>query len=251
MGFLFKTKPVLELQHPIQADVPTLQDAQIAAVYHGQRRSGDFYDFARVSRDRVMFGLLDAAGHLEDNRHILNAAQQTFRGLSAELFAGDDINESEAMIELCVQLNRSILQAAGGVHSCPAFVACYNETLGTVCYFNAGHTSGLLRDGAGIAELPATTLPLGLFSHATSDAPIVALTPGAVLLLVSRGTLESRRKGNEFGLERVKDRLNGPNGSCPKELCTQILNDVQEFLRAAPTHDDVTALALMRHANGR
>ena len=92
---------------------------------------------------------------------------------------------------------RAIIAAEGGVRSCPAFAGCYNEDLGTICYFNAGHTPGLLRDLTGITELPATGLPLGLFSHATCEAPLVALPPGAALLLVSRGLLEGKRRRSE------------------------------------------------------
>ena len=67
---------------------------------------------------------------------------------------------------------------------------------GIVCYFNAGHTPGLVRDRSGCSELPATELPLGLFSHVACEAPMVALEPGATLLLVSRGVVEGVcRKG--------------------------------------------------------
>ena len=48
---------------------------------------------------------------------------------------------------------------------------------------------------------------MGLFSHATCDAALVALPPGAALLLVSRGVLEGKRKREEFGLDRVKSGL--------------------------------------------
>jgi serine phosphatase RsbU (regulator of sigma subunit) len=71
------------------------------------------------------------------------------------------------MIELCYEINRTILKLADGIRSCPAFIGCYNEDLGTVCYANAGHTPGLLRDGTGITRLEATSLPLGLFSPYT------------------------------------------------------------------------------------
>ena len=116
------------------------------------------------------------------------------------------------MTTLCLRLNRGIMEAASGVHSCPAFIGCYHEKFGTLCYTNAGHTPGLLRDRTGIVELGSTGLPLGLFSHATCDAPTVALEKGAVLLLVSRGVVEGKCKDDkaedlEFGLERVKERL--------------------------------------------
>jgi len=133
------------------------------------------------------------------------------------------------------------------VHSCPAFAGCYDETLGIVCYFNAGHTAGLARDGNGIAELHATGLPLGLFSHATSDASMVALEPGAVLLLVSRGIVEAKYKSEEFGLQRAKEVLEqSPREASAKELCASVIDQVQQFMHAKPTHDDVTALALAR-----
>jgi len=210
--------------------------------------AGDFYDFIRVTPNRVLFGLLDVAGELEGTRPIVSAAQQTFRTVGTDLFSTKDVNEADAMMELCLQLNRTILKAADGVCSCPAFAGCYDENLGIVCYFNAGHTPGLARDRNGVTELPATGLPLGLFSHMTSDASIVAIEPGGALLLASRGIVEAKRKSEEFGLHRVKDVLQQSEATRPKELCVSVLDQMQNFMGSAPTHDDVTALALARNA---
>ncbi len=233
----------------VEAEVPDLHDANLAAVYYGHRQGGDFYDFVRVTPDRVVFGLLDVAGRVEDNRTIISATQQRFRTLAPELFALEEVNEADAMVRLCLELNRTVLTSARGVHSCPAFAGCYNETLGTVCYFNAGHTPGLVRDGTGVAELGATGLPLGLFSHTTCDAPMVALEPAAALLLVSRGILEGKCNDEEFGLERVKQGLQRSAGGNAKEVCVGLFDKVREFMCKPPTHNDVTALALVREAS--
>jgi len=253
MRFLFQHEqsPRLPANFPMQADVPTLQDAELAAAYYGERLGGDLHDFIRVNSRRVLFGLLDMAGRLEQNSTIISAAQHTFRTRSLELFAAEDVNEADAMSELCLELNRSIMAAEGGVRSCPAFAGCYNEDLGTICYFNAGHTPGLLRDGTGITGLEATGLPLGLFSHATCEAPLVALPPGGALLLVSRGLLEGKRRREEFGLERVKACLQQAPIGTAKEMCAAAIDGVQQFMRKPPIHNDVTALALVRavHAN--
>jgi serine phosphatase RsbU (regulator of sigma subunit) len=249
MGFLLNhEKPSQLAPEPIHSQVPELHDAELAAIYYGQRRGGDFYDFIRVTPNRVVFGLLDVAGRLEENQAIVSAAQHTFRSRAPRLFADQDINEADAMIDLCLQLNRTILEAEGGIRSCPAFAGCYNEDLGTISYFNAGHTPGLLRDSTGITELKATGLPLGLFSHATCDAPMVALEPGAALLLVSRGVPEGRHKGEEFGLPRVKETLQGTVAESANELCVTVLDGVRRFMQTPPTHNDVTALALVRAA---
>jgi serine phosphatase RsbU (regulator of sigma subunit) len=231
---------------PVRAEAPELQGAGIAAVYYGQRQSGDFYDFLRVHPQRVLFGLFDAAGHVEGTRATLCTVQQVFRNLGAELFSSEDANESEAMTELSLQLNRAVLKAEDSIRACPAFVGCYNEGLGIVCYSNAGHTPGLVRDGKGVTELPATGLPFGLFSHITSDSSMVAVEPGAALLLVSRGIVEAERKKEEFGLERAKQSLQRGTAHSAREICTEVLDDVRQFMGTPPTHDDVTALALLR-----
>jgi phosphoserine phosphatase RsbU/P len=242
-----RATPGLPQPAPARSEVPQLSGADLASVYHSPRMAGDFFDFIRVGPDRVLFGLLDVAGAKDETRSIIAAAQQTFRAVGSQLFEPPDVNEADAMMELCLQLNRAILKAADGVRSCPAFAGCYHEAHGLISYFNAGHTPGLLRDSAGVAELPATGLPLGLFSHALFNASIVALEPGATLLLASRGVIEGKCKSEEFGLHRVKEHLSQANGKKAKELCSSILEQVEQFMCAPPAHDDVTALALVRH----
>jgi len=192
--------------------------------------------------------LLDIAGPLEQNRAIVDAAQSALRSSGVELLAKEDVNEADAMIEVCVQMNRAILQAAERVSPCPVFAGCYNETLGTVCYVNAGHTPGLLRDAAGIAELGATGLSLGLFSHSAADASIIAVEPGGTLLVVSRGLVEARRKKAEFGLSQVKDLLLRAPGQSAQEVCAAVLEKVREFMAGTPAPNDVTAICLSRQA---
>jgi phosphoserine phosphatase RsbU/P len=238
---------------PVPSEFPKINGAEIAATTYGQRVAGDFYDSLRVSPERVLFGLLDVAGRRETNQIILSAAQNIFRTLGTELFSRLDINESEAMTELCLRLNRGLMEAAEGVHSCPAFIGCYHEKFGTLCYTNAGHTPGLLRDSAGIAELGSTGLPLGLFSHATCDAPTVGLEKGAVLLLVSRGVVEGKCKDDkaedlEFGLERVKERLRDDSLLNAQAVSGSILKSVGEFTCEPLVPDDLTALVFVRTA---
>jgi len=242
--------PALE---PVASEFPKMEGAEIAATTYGKRVAGDFYDSLRVGPERILFGLLDVAGRRESNQQILSAAQKIFRTLGPELFSPPDINESEAMTTLCLRLNRGIMEAASGVHSCPAFIGCYHERFGTLCYTNAGHTPGLLRDQTGIVELGSTGLPLGLFSHATAEAPTVALEKGAVLLLVSRGVVEGRCKDDnaedlEFGLERVKERLQADASGSAQAISGSILNAVGEFTCEPLVPDDMTALVFVRTA---
>lgn len=218
----------------------------MGAVYYGQRRSGDFYDFVRCNPDRVLFGLFDVAGGLEQARPIMLAMQKKFRKLSAELLAEQSSNEMEAMTGVCVRLNREIMRIAGGVHPCSAFIGCYNEHLHTLAYINAGHTPGLLRDAGQVRELPATALPFGLFSHSVPEPALIALRPGNMLLLLSKGIVEARRRSEEFGLDAAKQYVHELGFQTAHETCFGLLARVQQFMGTAPTHNDVTVVSLVR-----
>jgi len=240
------TAPIATVE-PVPTIFPKIEGADIAAVFVGKRVAGDFYDSIRASSERVLIGMLDIAGRRGDNRNLLVAAQDIFRNLGSELFSRADINESDAMTELCLCINRTLIDVCCGVHSCPAFIACYHEKFGTLCYTNAGHTPALLRDSTSTTELTSTGLPLGLFSHATCEAPTVGLAKGSSVLLVSRGVIDSEDGSSEsFGLERVKDVFQTTPASSAKTLCSSILTAVAQFSDGAPLSDDRTALALVR-----
>jgi phosphoserine phosphatase RsbU/P len=253
MHSLFRSRTNVDpppVAEPVPNAFPKIEGAEIAADFIGQRTGGDFYDSLRVTPERVLFGMLDVSGRRDENRGILAAAQETFRKVGAELFSRPDINESEAMTELSHSLNRSVIESSSGVHSCPAFIGCYHEKFGTLCYTNAGHTPGLLHDSTGISELPSTGLPLGLFSHATSDAPIVGVEKGAVVLLVSRGVIECGsdhdKSDEEFGRDRLKQLLQTAPPGGAQAVCAFILDAVGTFSARIPVCDDRTALALLR-----
>src|SRR4030088_2778817 len=241
LGFGTTAEEVPEI---LQGDSPALQGADLAVAYFSSRAGGDLHDFLRVSPHRFLFGLLDVAGKRETSGPVLEAAQACFRSSGTEIFAASELNESEAMIELSRRLNLEIMRAAGGVRSCPAFAGCYNEELGTVCYVNAGHTPGLLCDQSSIEELPATGLPLGLFSLSPTDARIVGLGPDGAMAIVSRGVVEAQCSEEEFGLNGVK-LVMGTKPSSATHLSRGILEQLQSFICSVPKHNDVTALTLV------
>src|ERR1700733_14955312 len=251
MPSFFKSgKRSLQLLEPIHSEVPDLKEAELSAIYYGQRMAGDFYDFLRVSPNRVVFGLLDVAGRHQQTRSIAATVQQAFREAAPRLFETQEVNEAHAMIELCLLMNRAILGAVdGGVLSCPALAACFNEDIGTVCYFNAGHTPALLRHNGGVTELCATGLPLGLFSHVTCDASTVAVEARGAFVMLSRGMVEASCKGDDYGLLRAKQALATSTAVTAKEICVVMLDDVRGFMGTPPTHNDVTVLALSRNGS--
>jgi sigma-B regulation protein RsbU (phosphoserine phosphatase) len=174
------------------------------------------------------------------------AVQESFRSAGKSLLEAEEVNEPEAMLELWLEINRAVMKSAKGVHPCPAFLGCYNEKLRTLSYVNAGHTPAMVRDNGQVSSLNATALPIGLFSHSVPDSSVLALQPGNAMLVVSKGMVEAKYRGQEFGIERVKEHLlASPNGNA-HDLCVGMLSKVRQFMGTAPTHNDVTALSLLR-----
>lgn len=241
------TKPKPPVAEPAQAPPLELKGAQLAAAWYGQPTGSDLHDYIRVGPERILFALLDVAERSDQSRAVFSAAQDALRSYGTQLLASEDVNEADAMIEVCVQMNRAIMKAAGRVCACPVFAGCYNETLGTLCYVNAGHTPGLLRDES-VSELRPTGLPLGLFSHSAADASIAVLRPNATLLVVSRGAVDAIGKSKEPGLETIKDFLLSTTGQNAQEICATLVGRVTEFMANKPPRNHVTMITLARSA---
>jgi len=251
MKFLFKRTSAASSGGARVADLPQLAGAEIAGLVHGHRVGGDFYQYARASPQRVVFGLLDVAGNSQENRPIVAAANEAFQQKGPACLANEEINEADAMMEFCHELNQSIRSAAKGVRTCAAFLGCYNETLGTVCYINAGHTPGLLRYDDSVSELPATGMPLGLFAASTYEAPTVAVPKGGALLLASRGVVEATQKREEFGLQRLKRHFETAPLTSAHQVALSALEAVLQFAQLAAEQNDLTTLAVVRPGTSR
>ena len=62
---------------PVPSSLPGLRGAEMAAVFSGPRRSGDFYGAARINPSRVVFGLLDLPARRESNERLLAVLNDT------------------------------------------------------------------------------------------------------------------------------------------------------------------------------
>jgi hypothetical protein len=76
---------------------------------------------------------------------------------------------------------------------------------------------------------------------------MVALEPGAALVLVSRGLVEATRKGKDFGMGQVKALLGAPAQSAEK-ICASLLGRVQQFEGPKLPEHAGTVMALTRSA---
>src|SRR3984885_13044123 len=176
---------------PDPANLTKLDGLDLMAHYRAARRGGNFFDGLAIGQ-RVVFLLTDIAGARAEARALAVDVQTAFRQYAPDLFGPSRANESEAIATLAYELNRSLMEAARGVHFTPAFLGCFSLGLGILTYHNAGLLA-VFHDADGTRPLQPGGMPLGLFTHMTYEPAILAFKPRARLVLVTRAVMESRR----------------------------------------------------------
>jgi serine phosphatase RsbU (regulator of sigma subunit) len=242
---------------PIPANLPPLDGLDLCARYYAERSGGDFFD-AIVVGSRLIFILTDIAGPKAEAHAVATGMQTIFRHTASGLFAEGGANESEAIASLAHEVNRALIDAAGGVRLAPAFLACFNLALGVMTYCNAGQIPAVFRDVEGTHVLEQGGVPLGLFTHVTYEPAVLAFQPGDKLLLATKGVIQTRRGSAEFGVEHLEQIIAGSNSDSAAKICETVLQQSHEFgehpltqlIKLLPgkrqEQDDLTAVALVR-----
>jgi anti-sigma regulatory factor (Ser/Thr protein kinase) len=142
-------------------------------------------------------------------------------------------------------------------HLCPdmpdkMFVTCLygvlDPTTGRLRFANAGHDLPYVKTAAGVVELRARGMPLGLMPGMVYEEKEAVLAPGDSVLLHSDGVVETHAPdGDMFGFPRLIDAVDRhPGGG---ELIDRVLEELDRFRGpGAEQEDDITMVTLQRSA---
>src|SRR3954447_27062459 len=108
-----KPQPKATLRTPERPATVDLRSITVGALYRGARKGGDYFDYMSCGQRLVML-MLDIAGRRDEALNVAAFVQSTFRA-AQDLFSIDDVNESVALSQLLLEVNRAIIEAAGGV----------------------------------------------------------------------------------------------------------------------------------------
>jgi sigma-B regulation protein RsbU (phosphoserine phosphatase) len=119
-------------------------------------------------------------------------------------------------------------------------------------YANAGHGPVLLhvKPGRGDVGLlwddPGRGCPLGVVREPFRACTAAALEPGDLLVLGSDGLVETRRGGEQFGVERLGRILLEGRDRPLQELVEQVFAETTAFHEGPRPDDDLTLLMVRR-----
>ena len=215
---------------PHPTALPPLHAADWQTRYYSTRSGGDFSD-AVVVGNSLIFLLTDIAGD-RNRAHIIAAeVQEILRRRGPALFGAPGANMTDALAALAHEINLAILSSAGAVCFSPTFLACFDMSLALMAYINAGGAPAVFRDSDGTRLLGNVTMPLGLFSHLTFEPSVQAFEPGALLLLVTKGIVDSQHGHEHFGVERVSRILQSFPGGPAIKLAEGVVQKAHRFRR--------------------
>jgi sigma-B regulation protein RsbU (phosphoserine phosphatase) len=199
--------------------------------------SGDYCDLIASDRGELLFLLGDVAGKGIAASVLMAHLHAIFRSLvSLQLAFG----------ELMEGTNRIFCESTGGQHYA-TIVYGRATASGEVEICNAGHCPPLWIRRDGVTTLPATGLPVGLFSSTPYSTARISMSRGDTLFLYTDGVTESRDPaGAEYGVERLQRTMAREASGSASELVTTCRTDVATFRGGAPRSDDLTILAVRR-----
>jgi serine phosphatase RsbU (regulator of sigma subunit) len=235
-------------QQFLPKEVPNLPGWHVAAFYLPARTvGGDFYDFIELPDGRIMLVVGDVTDKGVPAALVMASTHSLLRSSAPRLISPG---------EVLGRVN-DLLYADIPAHM---FVTCLALVLdpatGHIEYANAGHDLPYVRTAAGVVELRATGMPLGLMPGMEYEVKGRDLEPGDCILLHSDGLAEAHNPSREmFGFPRVSELAGrGPSGEDLIDLC---LTELSAF--TGPNHeqeDDITLVSLQRlpgigHVAGR
>jgi serine phosphatase RsbU (regulator of sigma subunit)/anti-sigma regulatory factor (Ser/Thr protein kinase) len=219
-------------------EIPVLPGWGMAAHWLPARAvSGDFYDFITFPDGKLAIIVADvtdkgvpAALVMATTRSILRYAAEQLVSPGAVLV--------EANNRLCPDIPPNM------------FVTCLYALLdpasGVLRYANAGHNLPYLRGPAGVVEMRARGMPLGLMPGMDYEEKETQIAPGDHLLLYSDGLVEAHNpEGEMFGFPRMRSLLELPH--CGEDMIQCMIAELNLFTGPDwEQEDDITFVSLER-----
>ncbi|MBQ6520281.1 MAG: SpoIIE family protein phosphatase [Anaerolineaceae bacterium] len=199
---------------------------------------GDFYDFFLVDDDHIALVMADVSG----------------KGVPAALFMmvsrvliKSHVQNGESPAEALAHVNDQLCEGNDAQFFVTVWLGILEISTGKGIAANAGHEHPTLRRADGKYELvqyrhsPAVATMEGIpFRQHEFE-----LHPGDSLFVYTDGVAEATNSDNElFGPERMLDALNRKPDAAPKELLSNVMDGINEFVAGAEQFDDITMLCL-------
>jgi phosphoserine phosphatase RsbU/P len=226
--------------------VPDIAGLELHGVCHPARGvSGDYYDFLRLSDDRLGVALGDVSGKGISAALLMAAIQSSLR---AQFYDGGPAGPPSAAASIGTaqvvrRLNQQLFESTPLEKYATFFYAIYDRSTRRLTYTNAGHLAPALFRQGRIERLEVGGTVLGLFAPVEFLQAEIQLQSGDVLMAFTDGLTEPENNyGEEFGEERLLAAAQRTLDASPEEMAEEIYGSVTEWTGGPELQDDMTLI---------
>jgi serine phosphatase RsbU (regulator of sigma subunit) len=201
---------------------------------------GDYYDaFLRTGDGPLLIAVADVAGKSVPAAMLMATFQASLRALASA---------SGSLSELVGGLNRQVCANSQAGRFTTAFLAELNPANGDLSYLCAGHNPPILkRENGSIERLKSDNIPLGIELREKYKTGFTRIEPHDLLVIYTDGVTEARNEDrNEFGEARLLSIVQLAGQERSALTLSNIMRTLDEFVGAAPQHDDITCMIVRR-----
>jgi phosphoserine phosphatase RsbU/P len=201
---------------------------------------GDYYDaFLRTGDGPLLIAVADVAGKSVPAAMMMATFQASLRALASA---------SGSLSELVGGLNRQVCANSQAGRFTTAFLAELNPSNGDLSYLCAGHNPPILKREDGTVErLKSDNMPLGIELMESYKTGSTRIEPHDLLVIYTDGVTEARDESrNEFGETRLLSFIQVAGQERSALTLSNLMRTVDEFVGAAPQHDDITCMIVRR-----
>ena len=201
---------------------------------------GDYYDYIRLSDQRLGITIADVSGHGVAAALVMAAFRAILRSQA---------RRKSDPVRVVSTLNRRLPDISAQAHFVSAIYGVLDPQTHSYTYVNCGHPRPLLFHANGsIESLSVAGVALGIFDHAAFRASEICLEPGDVLLLYTDGVVEIQdRAGKAYTTQALVEAVMPHLHRTAAELVQVIVRATSEFTGSAVYEDDYSLVIIKRN----
>ncbi len=220
---------------------PEIPGLELGDVYESAARlevGGDVYDYLTLGDGRLAVVLGDVTGHGVDATADMAMAKYVFRSLAREhVVPGDFLAAANEVVASEIAAGRFITMVELVIDSVKGEVACAS----------GGHPQPRLVFPDGTVEgIAAHGLALGIDAPQAYETVTAAFPPGATVVVYTDGVVEARRRGEQFGIERLDALLSEHRALPAQEMAETALVACREWSDNGELTDDFAVVVIKR-----
>ncbi|MEP7309239.1 MAG: GAF domain-containing protein [Acidobacteriota bacterium] len=228
----------------LPTDLPKrIKGVDVAAQFTPARElGGDLYDFLAPEPNSLVVAVGDVSG-----KGVPAALYSAFAGelVRSRTFRRRFMPERASPATVMASMNTILHERQLEEYYCTLCYAVFDFKRRTVIMANSGLPYPVRASGDTVSQVELPGVPLGSFAGSSYDEASFDLAPGDVYVFFTDGVSEARDPaGREFGTTRLLDVVAANRRRSSQALVQAIFAAIRDFVADAPTHDDMTAVAV-------